>query len=892
MAPPAMVVDDESSSNTPEEEVEYATPTGKSPADDATDSDQSVKINSVSAVTPHISGDDSAAFHSNKTSPVDSGAGTNIDTPSDIEIPDASTSTREVSETSRLSAAPNGSTAAQDLPFATSLDSSSPQSRLRTPLSRAPNSNSESPAVAPETAPVASPRSIRIEKEVAKLNEIIEDASPEALHKLLRNEWRAFLYTPLDEEHLTYIMRACIKNSTPNVIERAVREVLLKAEFRPLVFKSALKHITAEQLVNQLPSPVLYETVDKALTHATAPALIQRLPRNVLDEVLVHHLRVSPAKNLVNWLAKAGRLGYSVDDIIDDHDEAVSPPGLPPATDARNIDDVVMHEAPYHQPQYQRLPQQQPPHHPPPQANFHHPATRSDHLLAEQEKNAEIQRQNDVIQRQHQELQSRGQHPQTDPLGRCATCGFNAPTRGGQAYHAHKKPCENASKQPGANGWAASCPNCGQMFTQSGGHTYHKMNKVCSSGKFADDTPTEPVRPTFSTAPRPAPAPFRTTSTSTPILPPPRPGKEIPRPPLHTPAPSSTPQTTQSYQLLDGQAAVQAIDPKARVNPSQLSSEKKARMDAKLEVEDQKYQETLAEIALRADLTEGDKEKRRVSAKNANATKKSQIRKSFGVSLRLREKDKIALRSAPLSSPILSSSASKPVPSYLSPHIPSSYLSTPSSGFSPINGPSPPNANGPGPQQVPYPPIIPNGSRRPDPRTSRFSILKANKVPLLQGHQNPPAHRDKRQRTSSFGEQGKPSSSSANWMQPLARTQTPYGPASSTVMMEVSSKDAASKYPKRVPVAAAQAKWEQLQPRVKAQDGENTRQNFIEIDSSGSDAEQTSRRAKVLDVLVGKDKLLTSTEDTESETGSRPTSSVSGRGKFMARRGGRQSLNR
>ena len=260
-----MLLDDESSSRTPEDDLEYATPLGKSSAHGVTIPDQSVKIYSDSGGAPHLSGDNSAAKDSDQTYPVHTRANTNIDTPSIGEVPDASTSTPEVSERSHISTAHNGSAAAQDLPFATSLASSSPHSRLRTPR------GSGSPAVAPDTAPLANIKALKIEKEVAKLKEIIEDASPEAIHKLLRDDWRAFLYTPLDEEHLTYIVRACIKNSTPNVIERAIRELLLRTEFRPLVFKSALKYVTTEQLFNQLPSPILHETVDKALLFATAP---------------------------------------------------------------------------------------------------------------------------------------------------------------------------------------------------------------------------------------------------------------------------------------------------------------------------------------------------------------------------------------------------------------------------------------------------------------------------------------------------------------------------------------------------------------------------------------------------------------------------------------------
>jgi hypothetical protein len=43
--------------------------------------------------------------------------------------------------------------------------------------------------------------------QVARLKEAMEEASPKALHQLLRQEWRVFHYTPLDEDHLSYILR-------------------------------------------------------------------------------------------------------------------------------------------------------------------------------------------------------------------------------------------------------------------------------------------------------------------------------------------------------------------------------------------------------------------------------------------------------------------------------------------------------------------------------------------------------------------------------------------------------------------------------------------------------------------------------------------------------------
>jgi len=164
--------------------------------------------------------------------------------------------------------------------------------------------------------------------------------------------------------------------------------------------------------------------------------------------------------------------------------------------------------------------------------------------------------------------------------------------------------------------------------------------------------------------------------------------------------------------------------------------------------------------------------------------------------------------------------------------------------------------------------------------------------------------------------------------------------------MKVSSEDAAKKYPKKVPVGAAQAQWESLQPRKNRGDAEtsgngkrkaeeamtnvptptaptiggvrprpNFRQEPIEIDSS-SDSEAIElpvsngkgKGAAVVgggatnsesgnggfggDGVADADKPLPSTEDTESETTgeSRPSSSGgAARGGFMAKRGRRHA---
>jgi hypothetical protein len=77
---------------------------------------------------------------------------------------------------------------------------------------------SHTPRETPSNSPAATPNSLKIDKEVARLKEAMDEASPEALHQLLRQE-SVFLYTPLDEDHLSYILCVTLKNSTPVIVE-------------------------------------------------------------------------------------------------------------------------------------------------------------------------------------------------------------------------------------------------------------------------------------------------------------------------------------------------------------------------------------------------------------------------------------------------------------------------------------------------------------------------------------------------------------------------------------------------------------------------------------------------------------------------------------------------
>jgi hypothetical protein len=403
---------------------------------------------------------------------------------------------------------------------------------------------------------------------------------------------------------------------------------------------------------------------------------------------------------------------------------------------------------------------------------------------------------------------------------------------------------------------------------------------------------------------------------------------------MHTPVPPpATPQTNTNSARNQGLPALQDVDPTARVSPSQLSDAKKAEMDRQIEAEDLRYENALAAIDPQLPLE--DQEKRKISLKNGNASKKSQIRKSFGVTLRMRDKDKIASRAAAIASSSTATPAGPSAvrPAYSSPQVPS-HISQPSSGFSPINAPAP--------HKIPPPPSAnyrpPQGgfggrtrlSTQQSPNGHGPGITNPNSpsisgVGVLQTHHQ---HRNKRQRTSS-GSETPNTPPVANWIPASSRTQTPHGPVPAGTglsMLEVNSEDASKKYPKKVPVGAAQAKWESLQPKktndesngngkrnaldatmtdvpTAARAGSNSRQDPIEINSSSeSEAVELPTGGEKPAVVVGAtnggneevadaDKPLPSTEDTESEQtgGSRPSSSRGRTGGFMAKRSGRRT---
>jgi hypothetical protein len=104
----------------------------------------------------------------------------------------------------------------------------------------------------------------------------MDEASPEALHQLLRQEWRVFLYTPLDEDHLSYILRVTLKNSTPVIAERGLREVSIH------ISSTTSRHISSMTSRSSRQRHLVNDSIIERLDHytnvrfETASSILQR----------------------------------------------------------------------------------------------------------------------------------------------------------------------------------------------------------------------------------------------------------------------------------------------------------------------------------------------------------------------------------------------------------------------------------------------------------------------------------------------------------------------------------------------------------------------------------------------------------------------------------------
>ena len=177
--------------------------------------------------------------------------------------------------------------------------------------------SSNSPGLHANAASSATDELTKLDKEIVRLKELLFQTSAEAAQKVLRQHWRTFLFENYNEDHISFILRAGLKNSNFSIIDRVFKD--------EVSFKEPLIAVLSKKR----------NILARALEDTTEREILGLLPESLLDRALSDRLKHVPAKELIRWLAEADRLGYSLDDILDEEDESVLPniPSRPQTSD-------------------------------------------------------------------------------------------------------------------------------------------------------------------------------------------------------------------------------------------------------------------------------------------------------------------------------------------------------------------------------------------------------------------------------------------------------------------------------------------------------------------------------------------------------------------------------
>ncbi|KAG9235137.1 hypothetical protein BJ875DRAFT_495287 [Amylocarpus encephaloides] len=671
---------------------------------------------------------------------------------------------------------------------------------------------------------------IRATKDSARLSEVVQETTPAVLRKVLHSNWRAFLFSENDIGHVSFMLRAILKNAGPEVLEKAAKEGGL---FKGPLLQAAVENPKIiERILASSDVPAKYPAqVDGLFRTLERKQALSLLSEEILDEICEQRLKSVSASKIQNWLAKHRRLGFTTSDKIEDGDEFVhadiaalmaSFNDASIGSESANRASSVVTQGPHppaRMPSYHDLMQAPPAI--PPQFQQYHPQPPVGMQLSS--------------------------NPPGPGVKVCRRCRRQFASVNGYNYHCMKNICTKPPPGPNFTGYKFSCDTCGQGFTTKQGREYHNLKKVCEDcetippwdhvepGTLSSHQASSSNAPSTSTGnaiPRPR---FRSSGTAlaSPVASPvATPASGLPaRPPMRTPALGSgvaQPSVVSAPSNLSKSAPIAiarqlSLDSDVRRSPSDMDPIRREQMEQEIRDEDARYEAAKIQ-ALQLPLE--DQAARLTSLKNGNASKKSNIRKRFGVTLRMRKKDKEAAAASSSLRPRTSNAAIIPNPSLVatsSGFSPiNSIVPAPGSGFSPINTAHKRKTNGwqaqnglatRPPPGSPYNNSPYNTHNSPYARpvlASTPGLVSTNKRPRSAGE-------DEGASRPSPGPPSRPS------LPPLPRSSSyrgpygapgPHGLSHSLPVTTSSSREGSSdsvRFPKKM-LAEAQSKWDAMQP--------------------------------------------------------------------------------
>lgn len=139
----------------------------------------------------------------------------------------------------------------------------------------------------------------RLTKEVEWLTKCLSKVSAAAAQACLQKNWRLFLFEPHNDWHLSFIMKAGLKNANARVIGRVLKEPGIIT--RPLI-----DGLSEREEVIQ----AVFENAINSEHHG------------YLDKAIVTRMKTMSPMQLIKLLAETDRLGYTLDDVMEDEEDS------------------------------------------------------------------------------------------------------------------------------------------------------------------------------------------------------------------------------------------------------------------------------------------------------------------------------------------------------------------------------------------------------------------------------------------------------------------------------------------------------------------------------------------------------------------------------------------
>ncbi|PHH70250.1 hypothetical protein CDD83_5485 [Cordyceps sp. RAO-2017] len=359
----------------------------------------------------------------------------------ELRGPPRQPSLEEASHAGSVARSPNPPISAQ-LPQTASPDEA-PDAVSTSLAAPPPAESAEPPTAAPAPAPAfvrhSSPKTTdtRLDTswEYRQLSDLIQCMPASVVRQVVRDQSDRCLLG--SEYHHGFVIKKALRQATWPMLDSAAQEVgeQLARISRPHI----MAHVTSQDL------------------DELADAVLAKASNKFLDKGMARRLETIRARQLVNALARAERLGYDVRDIVEEKtaygaEHVVPSPGALPAMGM------------------------------PPQAMQTPPAV----TLASQP----MQSQPMQSQQHQASSQAAARHPapaaapNQHGILHCAAC--SRPCSGEQAlrYHTARRACDHSHKVHRVG--KDLCQHCGCLFTSNGGLAYHVKSKVC--GDYSEAT--------------------------------------------------------------------------------------------------------------------------------------------------------------------------------------------------------------------------------------------------------------------------------------------------------------------------------------------------------------------------------------------------------------------